>query len=103
MRFNIQNKAGMYDYILFIFIYRTIIPFIPSQLCLYTGNQFQRKKGLCDIIVCPQCETCDFVGFLSLRRQHDNRILIFFPYFPAKLKPIHIRQHNVQNCQIQGL
>ena len=90
----------MFDHILVRFC-SSIILGVPAKLCLYTGNQFQRQEGLSHIIVCTQSKAGDPVNLCNLGSQHNYRIGIVPANPLADLKTIHIREHHIQDSQIQ--
>ena len=73
-----------------------------AQLGLDPRHQLQGIEGLGDIVVGAQGEAGDFVHVLHPRRQHDDGKEVVLPNFLAKGKAVQIRQHHVENGQING-
>src|SRR5699024_9230468 len=73
---------------------------VAADLCLYSGNQLQRVKRLCDVIVRSECQSGNLVDILGLCRQHDHREIVLLPDLFQNRKSIDIRQHDVQKRQI---
>ena len=73
---------------------------VSAQMGFYAGNDFQRVKGLGDIVVCAQHQTLDFIHVLYPGSQHDNGEKIILADVFAELEAIHIGQHHVQKRQI---
>ena len=71
------------------------------------SQQFPRLEWLGQIIVRPQFQTNDAVHGIALGGQHQYRHLRrsawHGAYAAADLKPIHVRQHQIQNHQIGQL
>ena len=80
--------------------WRIVIVHIPPKLGLYPGNDFQRIKRFCDIIVGPDGQPHDLVLIRRLCGQHDDRVVGGFSDLLADLKTIRVREHHIQNCQV---
>ena len=78
-----------------------IVLLVPPQLGLDPGHQLQGLKGLGHIVVRPQGEAGDLVHALPFGRQHNNGEGMGLPDLLAELEAVQIRQHHVQNGQIQ--
>ena len=78
-----------------------IVPVIPAQLGFHPRHQLQRAKRLCHIVISSQCQSCDFVRFFILGRQHDNGPGVLFPYLLTQRKPVYFRHHHIKNGKVK--
>ena len=75
---------------------------VSPQLCLHSGHHLQGVEGLCDVIVRSNGKPHDFISIVCFCCEHDDGVIVFLPDFPADLEAVHIREHDVQDCQVQG-
>ena len=71
-------------------------PFIAADMGLDPGYQFAGAEGLADVIVSSQSQAPDLVDIFPFGRHHENGHILLRPYFPADLKAVHARQHDIQ-------
>src|SRR5579872_2030333 len=65
-------------------------------------HEFPRTEWLCDVVVSPEFQAFDPVGFSCLCRQENDRRRENgrgLPYLPAEFESVHARQHDVQEKQ----
>ena len=90
------------DIVLVFLLLRQGVVVIPAatKLGLYPCDHLQRIERLGYIIVCANGEAHYLVAGFYLCCQHYHRIKVFFPYLPADVKAVNIRQHDVQNRKV---
>jgi hypothetical protein len=69
-------------------------------------DEFANAEGLRQIIVRAAFETEHLVGFLAARGQHQNRDVAIHrlaTHGPAHRHPVELRQHHVENQQIERI
>ena len=71
-------------------------------MCLHPRHQFPGRKGLHNIIICPQSQTADFVNVLLFCSHHENGNVQPFPQLPAQRKAVQLRQHQIQQDQVKA-
>ena len=79
----------------------SIILGIAAKLGFNPCQNFHRFKRLCNVVVCSQCKTHNYILISYLCRQHNNRKYILFTKLLAKKKSICIRKHNIQKQKIR--
>ena len=102
MRRHIQHQSAVLKHVC-LRLRAHIVALIATELRLHARDKLQRQKRLCDIIVRAERQTSDLIDLFALRRQHDDRIIVFFANFPAERETVHIRKHHVQDRQIELL
>ena len=80
---------------------RLVVADVTPQLCFDPRHQFQRVERLGDVVVGAQGQAHDLVHVLHLGGQHDDGEQVLFADLLAQRKAVHVRQHHVQNRQIQ--
>ena len=76
-------------------------PLVARQVSFHPGNQLARAERLGHIIVCSQTKPPDLVNIILFRRHHDDRSIFLIPDLAADFKPVHSRQHQVQDDQVE--
>ena len=92
------QAADLYDFILWST--GSDQPLIAGQVRFHPGNKFAWRKRFCDIVVRTQTKSPDLINVVFFRGDHKNRHILDCADFPADLKPVNIRQHEIQNEQI---
>jgi hypothetical protein len=76
-------------------------PFATSQQRVYPRNQNRQLEWLWKVIVGPRFKTAKNILSLSARRQHqDGYKLTLCPQVGSQSKPVHSRQHYVEDHHI---
>ena len=80
---------------------RPIVAGVPPELGLDPGHQLQGIEGLGDIVVCADGQSHDLVHVPHLGGEHEHRKAVLPADLPAQGEARHVRQHYVQNGQVQ--
>lgn len=65
------------------------------------SKQLARHKWLRQIGIGASLDTNQFIGQFITCRQHDHRnILLRLPYTATDFQPVHARQHDIKNDQV---
>ena len=73
----------------------------PAQGGADASQQFSQHKGLVDIIICPQIQRSDLLGFLMAGRNHDDRHAAGRANGADDVLAIHIGQAKIKQHQIR--
>ena len=95
------DAADLHNIILFLAVSDQTV--VPCQMRFHARNQLTRRKWLRHIIIRTKTESADFVDIILLCRNHDNRNIFLLTHLTADLKAIHLRQHQIQDQQIEIL
>ena len=95
------DAADLHNIILFLAVSDQTV--VPCQMRFHARNQLTRRKWLRHIIIRTKTESADFVDIILLCRNHDNRNIFLLTHLTADLKSIHLRQHQIQDQQIEIL
>ncbi len=75
----------------------------PAQHRADPGQELAQREGLGDVVVGSKLEAADAVGFLSPRREHDDRhVDTFLPERATHVPPAHPGHHDVEQDEIGG-
>ena len=78
-----------------------VVAGVPPQLSFHPGHQLQGVEWLCEVVVRPQGQPHDLVHVLHLGGEHEDGEQVVLPDLLAQGEPVHVREHHVQNGQVQ--
>ena len=99
------DSTNLYNIILcHVGAYKSVISF---HMGLYSCNQLTWAEWFRHIVICPKSQPPDFINIIFLRRNHNDRNILFLTYLTADIKSVNFRKHKIKNDQIilflQGL
>jgi hypothetical protein len=77
--------------------------FIAPQEGAHASNHFTRAERLCHVVVRPEFQANNAVGFLTSGRQHEHRRSsepVIAPQLAAHLESVETRQHQIYNDEV---
>ena len=67
------------------------------------SEKLARTERFWEIVVCTDFETHDSIGFVSARREHQDRDIRMLTDSLADFESVEVRQHDIENDSIEGL